>query len=656
MQLHIRLSDYILRPLYEEKEFDDYMITVRYISIPVLFFFLFLSFVACDTGITSKKKNAVEDFFSSPERSSFQLSPDGKKLAYIGYDNYCRNIFILDLENPDSSKQLTYQTALDVQYYFWIDSDKVVYSNTQSKEDSLRILIADIHTEKQELLLPVSNEGIAWLNYHPKDSVLLAAMWQKGEGESNVYGIDINSKKKRLIAENIGDIKRWYVTSQGNIKLALTKDSLDESLLYRESEADPFHEIKKNDFKSNIYPIGFIQDAEDRIYAISSENRDRSAIIELDLTTGESKELFSHPEVDIGKYGYRTDVRELQYVTFETERSEYHFFDKDLEELVTEVQKRFPKNEVDILSSKPENKQIVFRLYSDVNPGVIYYFDGRNGKLELLAENHPKLDKNKLAEIKPVSFKARDQKTITGYLTLPAIHRKQKKHPLVVLVHDGPHRRDSWEFNSEVQFLASRGYAVFQVNYRGSTGYGKDFWTAGFREWGGKMQTDIIDGVTWLIHEGKVDKDRIAIMGSGFGGYSALHAATFNTSLFTCAISSSGYSNLFTYFKEIPPYLQQYMQLFYEVIGNPHTEPDLFRSISPVFHADRVKIPVMFVQGGKDKYSSLTDVNQFVQTLKNNRVPVKFLYKEEEGKVFKKEENIISYYLEVEEFLNKYMK
>lgn len=640
----------------KSKDFDDYMNAVRYIGVLVLFFFLFLSFIGCDTGITSQKKNAVEDFFSSPERSSFQLSPDGKKLAYIGYDNYCRNIFILDLEEPDSSKQLTYQTALDVQYYFWTDSDKIVYSNTQSHEDSLRILIADIHTEKQELLLPVSNEGIAWLNYHPNDSVLLAAIWQKGGGASNVYGININSKERYLVADNIGDIKRWYATSQGNIKLALTKDSLDESLLYRKSEAEPFQEVRKNNFKSTIYPIGFVQDAEDKIYAISSEDRERSAIVELDLTTGVSTELFSHPEVDIADYGYRTDLRELQYVTFDTEKSEYHFFDNDLKDLVQQVKKEFPENEIDILFAKPENKQIVFRLYSDVNPGVIYYFDGRNGKFEFLAENYPKLDKSKLSEIKPVSFKARDQKTITGYLTFPKTQKSSRKHPLVVLVHDGPHRRDSWGFNPEVQFLASRGYAVFQVNYRGSTGYGKDFWTAGFREWGGKMQTDIIDGVTWLIHEGRIDKNRIAIMGSGFGGYSALHAATFNTSLFSCAISSSGYSNLFTYFKEIPPYLQQYMQLFYEVIGNPHTEPDLFRSISPVFHADRVKIPVMFVQGGKDKYSSLTDVNQFVQTMKNNRVPVKFLYKEEEGKVFKKEENIISYYLEIEEFLNKYLK
>jgi len=628
---------------------------VRDIRVVFLLFFLSVVLISCQDKDTAKKGNAVEDFFSNPERSSFQLSPDGKRLSYIGYDNYCRNIFILDLENPDSSKQLTYQTSLDVQYYFWADADHIVFSNTQSNEDSLRIMIADVNTEKQDFLLQPSDERLRWVSRSPKDSQLLATIWQKDSSASDLYAIDLYTKTRKLISKNPGDIKKWYATLDGEVKLALTKDSLDESLLYKPSGSDTFKEIKKNNFKSTVYPIGFVKDSEDKIYAISSENRDRSALVEIDLNSGEeSRELFAHPEVDVNYYSYSQDLHELMYASYTVDKNEHYFFDKNLEEIVRKVKEKFTEEEIYILDSKPENKQIIFQTYSDVNPGEVYYYDGRKEKYELLIENSPSLDKTKLCPIQAVSFKARDQKTISGYLTLPK--EENKKHPLVVLVHDGPHRRDSWKFDSEVQFLASRGYAVFQVNYRGSAGFGKDFWASGFKEWGGKIQTDIIDGVTWLIHEGIVDKDKIAIMGRGFGGYSALHAATFNTSLFTCAISSSGYSNLFTFFKEVPPYLQQYMQLFYEIIGNPQIEPELFRSISPVFHADRVKIPVMFVQGGRDKYSSLTDVNQFVQTLKNNHIPVKFLYKEEEGKLFKKDENIISYYLEIEDFLQKYMK
>lgn len=273
----------------------------------------------------------------------------------------------------------------------------------------------------------------------------------------------------------------------------------------------------------------------------------------------------------------------------------------------------------------------------------------------LLSDVNPKLSKVELLPKKAISFQSRDGLTLHGYLTYPASNVTTDL-PVVVLVHDGPYRRESIDFDAEVQFLANRGYLVFQPNYRGSAGYGKKFWAAGFKEWGGKIQSDIIDGVTWLIHQGVVDKNKVAIMGTGFGGYSALHGATYNSSFYKCAISLSGYTNLFTYLKEIPPHQQQYVKLFYNIIGNPTKEYDMFKAISPVFHADKVKIPVLFAQGGKDSYSSLTDANQFVQRLKNNNVPVKYIYREEEGRRFRNEENIINYYQEVELFLREYLK
>jgi len=272
----------------------------------------------------------------------------------------------------------------------------------------------------------------------------------------------------------------------------------------------------------------------------------------------------------------------------------------------------------------------------------------------LLVDINPKLLKAKLSPKQSVRYQSRDGLTIHGFLTYPNTEER-KDLPVVVLVHDGPNRRESVDFDAEVQFLANRGYLVFQLNYRGSVGYGRKFWTAGFKEWGGKIQSDIIDGVTSLIHQGIVDKRRVAIMGTGFGGYSALHAATYNSSFYRCAVSMSGYTNLFTYFKEIPPYQQQYVRLFYNIIGNPTKEYEMFKAISPVFHADRVKIPVLFAQGGSDRYSSLTDANQFVQKLKNNKVPIKYIYREEEGRRFKSEENIINYYQEVETFLRTYL-
>src|SRR5690606_4314579 len=259
------------------------------------------------------------------------------------------------------------------------------------------------------------------------------------------------------------------------------------------------------------------------------------------------------------------------------------------------------------------------------------FYDAATNEVRLLTEVNPKLTHAVLSPKEPISFQSRDGLTLHGYLTYPP-NRRRESLPVVVLVHDGPNRRESVDFDAEVQFLANRGYLVFQPNYRGSSGYGKKFWAAGFKEWGGKIQSDIIDGVTWLIHQGIVDKNRVAIMGSGFGGYSALHAATYNSSFYKCAISMSGYTNLFTYFKEIPPHQQQYVRLFYNIIGDPSREYEMFKAISPVFHADKVKIPVLFAQGGNDRFSSLTDANQFVQKLKNNNVPIRYIYKEDEGR------------------------
>lgn len=622
----------------------------------IIFLFLILPFgiLSCGDNMRSQKTAAIEDFFSQPERESFKLSPDGKKISYLGYDEHCRNIFILDIKNPDSSKQLTYQDNLNVQYYFWVDDKYIIYSNSQSAEDSLRLMVINVETEERKQLLPPTAEKLRWV-WMGDDAQLLASISKQGSSMADLYRIGLHSGEKELLFKNPGNIARWYATSDGDVKLALTSDSLDESLLYRTAENQIFKEVKKNNFITSIYPIGFVKDSSSKIYALSNENRDKIALVEMDLNTGEeTQELFSHPIVDVNYEGYKPNLHEMLFASYTVDKNEQYFFDKELETIISRIKGEFQDDLVRILDVKVDTKQIIFKIYSDINPGSIYYYDGRVDSYEKLSDVLPRLNKQLLNHKESVEFTTRDDLTISGYLTYP---KAQKQNlPLVVLVHDGPGKRDVWEFDPEVQFLSNLGYAVFQINYRGSAGFGKEFWTAGFKEWGGKVQTDIIDGVTWLIHQGVVDKERIAIMGTGFGGYSALHAATFNTSMFKCAISASGYSNLFTFFKEIPPHLQQYLQLYYEVIGNPHVEPKLFRAISPVFHADQVKIPVMFVQGGKDNYSSLTDINQFVQTLKNNRIPVRFIYREDEGRRFKNEENIVSYYLEVEDFLNTYLK
>jgi dipeptidyl aminopeptidase/acylaminoacyl peptidase len=228
--------------------------------------------------------------------------------------------------------------------------------------------------------------------------------------------------------------------------------------------------------------------------------------------------------------------------------------------------------------------------------------------------------------------------------------------PVIVNPHGGPWFRDLWGFNPEVQFLANRGYAVFQMNFRGSTGYGKQFWQSSFKQWGKLMQDDITDGVKWLIEQGTADADRIAIYGASYGGYATLAGLTFTPDLYRCGIDYVGVSNLFTFMKTIPPYWKPYLDMMYEMVGNPETEKELLTSASPIFHIDKIKIPLFIVQGAKDPRVNKNESDQMVEALKKKGIYVQYMVKENEGHGFMNEENRIEFYEAMEDFLNNNMK
>jgi dipeptidyl aminopeptidase/acylaminoacyl peptidase len=257
-----------------------------------------------------------------------------------------------------------------------------------------------------------------------------------------------------------------------------------------------------------------------------------------------------------------------------------------------------------------------------------------------------------LCRMRPIRYKSRDGLTIHGYLTLPK-GKPGKKLPVVVNPHGGPWTRDYWGFNPEVQFLANRGYAVLQVNYRGSTGYGRKFWEASFKQWGRKMQDDISDGVYWLIRKGIADPKRIAIYGGSYGGYATLAGVTFTPDLYACGIDYVGISNLLTFMKSMPPYWKPGLEKMYEMVGDPEKDATLLRAASPVFHADQIKVPLLVAQGAKDPRVNIDESNQIVAALQKQNIPVEYMVKENEGHGFRNEENRFEFYEAVEKFLAK---
>ncbi len=621
-----------------------------------LLFLFSLLWQSCAEKTKDEKRIPVENFIFKSEKSNFKLSPDGSKIAYLGMHDHCKNIFIKDLQNDDLSKQLTYQENFNVANFHWANDSIIVFFNSWYTDDALKVSAVNVKTDSISSVLESTQSKLKFAQpIRDYDGALYASINLRDSTVFDLYKVFLDGRKPQLVYENPGKITSWIPSDDGVVRLALTSDSAQESILYRATDKEKFKEVTSNDFKTSIYPFGYAGQSTTHIFALSNQDRDKLAVVEYDVSKGEEvREVFADVDVDVNWEGYSHYRKKPLFASTSACRKHYAFFDPTMRAVHDAVQQKFEGFSIDFTDVDQNLQNFLIRVYSDLRPGDIYHYNRIKHEFTKLVTVYPDLESNDMRPMESIKFNARDNQEIHGFITYPK--GKKVNCPLVVLVHDGPGRRDEWGFNPEVQFLANRGYAVFQVNYRGTTGYGKKFWSAGFKEWGGKMQADIIDGVTWLIHEGKVDKNRMAIMGTGFGGYSALYAAAFHPSMYKCIISSSGYSNLFTYFKEIPPHLKPYVQMYAQIIGDPEREPEFFKTISPLFHAGKVKQPVLFFQGGKDKYTSVTDANQFVSRLKQNNVPVRYIFKEEEGRRFKNEENMALYFQEVEQFLAKYLK
>ncbi|WP_245893335.1 S9 family peptidase [Parapedobacter indicus] len=610
--------------------------------------------VSCDGG--KDRIIPAADFFSEPEKTNFRISPNGKYLAYLGGYAGQKNIFIIHLDEGSRHQRITSETELGIQSCFWANDDELIFTKDK-RNDSLQVFAVNRSTLGVRHLMLPSTVKLRWIS--PSKVInngFLISLNERDSSVFDVYRLRTDACQKELVARNPGNIIRWYADLDGELRLALASDSLKETMLYRDSEKKPFRAVVSNSFRNSIMPLGFSAENRNHIFALSNINRDKLALVEIDMNTGrEVRLIYSHPDVDVSHGGYSTDRGEMSYASYFTWKKQRHFLNEETKNVYHKIEQKLQGYELMVLDRDTARRRFIVRSYTDKDPGAVYYYDMAKDELTKLVANNPALNDCELAEMKPVTYYARDGRQIHGYLTMPPKIRGRKP-PVIVYPHSGPSNRDRWGFDPEVQFFANRGYAVFQVNYRGSTGYGKEFWSAGSKEWGGKIQDDITDGVRWLIQERKVDSARIGIYGAGFGGYSALHGACFHSDLYACAASYSGFINLFTYLKEVPPYFKPYLQMYYETVGNPETEPELIKSMSPVFHSDQINIPVFIAQGGRDSWSTVNETNQFVQKLKKRKVPITYLLREEEGRYFRNEENRILFYNELGEFFDKYLK
>ena len=596
----------------------------------------------------------MEDFFRNPENSAFSISPDGKWLAFARPWQHRMNVYVREI-STGTEKRITSATERDIAGFFWKGNGKIVFAQDTGGDENYHLYITDIDGGEPRDLTPFDKVKAGVLDDLEDDPIhMLIGMNRDNPEVFDVYHCNMMTGELELVAKNPGNITGWMTDHDGKLRVAARTDGVNETLLYRTDESQEFRELMTLNFKETFSPALFAYDNK-LMYVVSNLSTDKAAIYTYDPETGKTLDLiFSHDEVDAGGIMHSKKRKIITGVTYTTDRRHYKFFDTEREELQKTLDEFFPGLEAAAVDCDDDEQRYIVRTYSDRTRGAYYLFDRRDNSVMKLSDLSPWIKPEHMSPMKAITFTARDGLTIHGYITLPA-GVDPVNLPLVVIPHGGPSGRDTWGFDSEAQFLANRGIAVLQVNFRGSTGYGKSFWQAGFKQWGRKMQEDVTDGVQWAVNEGIADRSRLAIYGCSYGGYSALAGATFTPYLYACAVSYVGPSNLFTLLESIPPYWKPFIEMEHEMIGDPSADKELLREVSPVFHAENIRIPLFVAQGANDPRVNKAESDQIVEAVRKTGKEVVYMVKENEGHGFHNEENRFDFYRELEAFFRKYL-
>jgi len=596
----------------------------------------------------------LEDFFRKPDKSTPRISPDGSHLAYLSPWERRMNLFVTDLRTGRTTR-VTRATDRDIEGHVWANDDRILYARDQGGDENFRLFAVGRDGSEPLDLTPFEGVKCAIVDeLEQVDDEVLFQMNRRDPRVFDVYRLDVRTGEMALVAENPGNVQQWVTDHEGRLRLAVTTDGVNTSLLFRSIERDPWRTVATYDFKEYARPFLFTFDNRG-LYVASNVGRDRLALFEYDLEEGrETRLIFEHPEVDIAQPLFSRPRKKLTAVAFETDRVRLAFLDERRRRIQEFLDERLPGRQNLVVSHSRDERSYVVHSGSDRTMGSFHLLDTEKLELSSLFDVSPWLDEEAMAPMRPVRYKSRDGMAIHGYLTAPP-RPGDGGLPLVVRPHGGPWARDSWGFNPENQFLASRGYAVLQMNFRGSAGFGRRFLEAGFGEWGLSMQDDVSDGVRWAVREGIADPARVAIYGGSYGGFAALSGLTRTPELYACGISYVGVSNLFTWIASIPPYWTPYLEMLHEMVGHPERDAERLRRTSPFFNAERIRAPLLVAQGANDPRVPKRESDQIVEALRGRGVPVEYLVKANEGHGFLNEENRFDLYRAVERFLGEHL-
>lgn len=616
---------------------------------------LLIGIAACQPALKKAPQIPMEDFFRNPEKTSFKLSPNGEYFSYLAPWESRLNVFVMKV-GADSAIRITSETERDIAGYLWKGNGRILFLKDTGGDENFHLY--GVNIDGTELIgLTVFEKVRTELIDDLKDveDEIIVGINKRNPQAFDPHRLNVQTGELTMLAENPGNIVGWMTDHEGKLRVALSTDGVNQTIQYRETEKDVFKPVLTTSFKDNVAPILFTFDNK-MLYALSNLNRDKSALVTLDPATGkESEVLFETQEADVENVGYSLKYKKLLSVSWTKAMQKEHFFDAEAEALNKTLIEKLPGYLVAITSENRDEDKYMVRTYSDKSRGAYYLYDKNTGDLTKLADLTPWLNEDDLCDMKPITYTSRDGLEINGYLTLPKGY-EAKNLPVIINPHGGPWARDYWGFNSEIQYLSNNGYAVLQMNFRGSTGFGKEFWQASFKQWGRTMQDDISDGVQWLIDQGIADPKRVAIYGGSYGGYATLAGLTLTPDLYAAGVDYVGVSNMFTFMRTIPPYWKPMLDMLYEMVGNPVTDSLMLAEVSPVFHVDKIKAPLFVAQGRNDPRVNVDESDQIVKALTDKGIEVEYLVKDNEGHGFRNEENRFEFYKAMLTFLDKHLK
>jgi len=597
-----------------------------------------------------------ELLFGNPAKARPRLSPDGEQLAYLAPLDGVLNVWVRTLDAADD-RAITKDTHRGIMSYFWQeDSKHILYVQDTDGDENWRLYSVNVATQEVKKLTPFDGVQVRLLA-HEKDfpNDVLIQMNKRDPTFHDVYHLDLLTGDLKMVAENPGNFTSWIADSKLKVRGATVAGTDgSDSLLIRDTEDSDWKKIATWDLEDTMAsgPLGFTKHGES-IYLKDSRGVNTGRLVKMEIGSGKIDVLAEDPDYDVSGVLVHPDSYEIQMVFFTKARQEWRVLDASIQKDIDAI-RGLNDGDFVIVSRDNSLRQWLIAFVKDDGPVDYYLYDSEKKSGTFLFNNQPELEDYTLARMEPISLTSRDNRTLHGYLTLPpGVSREEI--PMVLLVHGGPWSRDTWGYDPRAQWLANRGYAALQVNYRGSIGYGKDFVNAGDKEWGGKMQEDLVDATNWAVKQGIADPQRLAIFGGSYGGYAALVGVTFTPDLFRCAVSIVGPSNLITFLQSVPPYWKNYLSTLYRRVGNPATEADFLKSRSPLFKVDQIKVPVLIAQGANDPRVKQAESEQIVEAMKRKGLDYEYILFEDEGHGFTRPENRLKFYADAEKFLAKHL-